>query len=64
MYGHDSLALKLWAKVPGLKPRELGFAWSELPSAQLRALLGQVNFFDEIATQPLQNFGNKLGMIT
>lgn len=47
VYGHDSLSLKLWAKVPGLKPRELGFAWSELPSTQLRVLLGQVNFFDE-----------------
>lgn len=47
VYGHTSLALLLWGKVPGLKPQKLSFAWSELPSSKVRTLLGQTNFFDE-----------------
>lgn len=47
VYGHNSLALLLWGKVPGLKPQKLSFAWSELPSSKIRVLLGQTNFFDE-----------------
>jgi hypothetical protein len=47
VFGRPSLALPLWGKVPGFKPVQMPFAWSELPSTQLRVLLGQVNFFDE-----------------
>lgn len=45
--GRAALALPLWAKVPGIKPQQLLFAWSELSSDTMRVLLGQTNFFDE-----------------
>ena len=45
--GRAALTLPLWAKVPGIKPQQLLFAWSELSSDKMRVLLGQTNFFDE-----------------
>jgi hypothetical protein len=45
--GRPALALPLFAKIPGLTPQQLVFAWSELPSEEIRVLLGQTDFFDE-----------------
>ena len=45
--GHPALAVSLFAKVSGFAPKKLTFAWSALPSENMRVLLGQTNFFDE-----------------
>ncbi len=47
IYERPALALSLFAKVPGIKPQQLLFAWSEITSDKMRVLLGQTNFFDE-----------------
>ncbi len=47
IYERPALALSLFAKVPGIKPQQLLFAWSEMTSDTTRVLLGQTNFFDE-----------------
>lgn len=45
--GRPSLALPVFAKIQGLMPQQLLFAWSEIPSGEMRILLGQTDFFDE-----------------
>ena len=45
--GHPALAVPVFAKIPGLTPQQLLFAWSELSSENRRVLLGQTDFFDE-----------------
>lgn len=47
LQGSQAYAVLLEAKIAELQPTQLAFAWVDKATADLRLLLGQVNFFQE-----------------